>query len=283
MIRNFKRKFMVVFLCAAMIFFASTSTFGFFCGNCSQEVMEIIRQVESMREFVEQTKTMLEELGIETDSLDELIVQTQEALKQTEEALKHTEMMGINLEGLEGELKNRPLELLLKLARKTSELETKRADSNLLIQVFNELYPEQSMFADLAGADQSRIDEVNAIYQEHYDTWSKTIHEATRATFRVTGDQLKELEEDGELREYLSKLLNNPKGNLQALQAANNLAAVQLEESRKLRSLIATQAQDSAINKMKTEKEDETTKERWRKSTTTEQLEYKNDEPCEPY
>ncbi len=278
--KKLKLKIVVVF---SLIVLTFSESFGFFCGNCSQEVMDVIRQATNLEEFVTQTRIILEELGIETDSLEELMTQTKEALKQTEEALKQTEMMGKDLAGLGEDLKKHPLELLMKLAEKTSELETKRADSNLLIQVFNELYPEQSMFADLAGADQSKIDEVNRVYQEHYDKWSKTIHEATRATFRLTGDQLKELEEDDELKDYLTSLLSTPEGNLQALQAANDLAAVQLEESRKLRSLIATQAQDTAFGRMKAEKEDEMIKERWRNATTTDQLEKKNDTPSPLY
>lgn len=273
--------FGIVFFITATLFPSPSN--AFYCSNCSREVMDILRQAKNYYEFVEQTKNMLEELGIETDSLGELFKQTAEALKQTEELIKQTDMDIRNLEQIGDALKNNPLELLRKLAIKTSELETKRADSNLLIQVFNELYPEQSVFAELAGASQEDIDEVNAIYQEHYDTWSRAINEATRATFRVSGDQLKELEEDGELREYISGLLNTPEANLQALQAANSLAAVQLDESRKLRALIATQAQESGINRMKTEKEDEKAKERLRKATATDQLKEIHDEPANWY
>lgn len=255
-----------------------------YCTNCTREFKEMLRHATDITEFVSQTKTMLEQLGIDTDSLAELFIQTEEALKQTaelviqsEEAIKQTEMQIKNLEQLGDDIKNRPLEVLMRLAKKTNEMKTHREEANVLIQVFNELYPEQSEFADLANAGQEEIDAVNQIYQEHYDKWSEAINDATEATFQVSGDQLKELGDDGELRAYIASLLQKPDANLTALQAANDLAAIQLDESRKLRALIATQAQETAINRMKTEKLNEEAEEAARVIWKTDDLDKGDD------
>lgn len=203
------------------------------CENCSTEMttnMQLIKDIQQVIELVEQTK----------------------------QAIQQTEMQIKNLERMAEDLKDNPLDYLMELAELTSELNTYRDEQKALAQIFNELYPEQSYFADLeASATAAEIDAVNKKYQDHYDEWSRQIDESTMATFQVTGRQLKELEDSGELRDYLDSLLSKPEGHMQALEAANQLAARQIEEIRQFRELAATQAQHQALREMKQEKMEE--------------------------
>ena len=219
-----------------------------FCSNCSTVFQQALEYATQLKE------------------LAELVTQTQEAIKQTEMEIK-------NLEKLGKDLRDNPLETLLDLANKTSKLNTYRAEENVLAQIFNELFPEQSMFADLAGASASEIDAANKKYQKHYDEWSKAIDQATQATFQLSGRQLKDMEESGELRGYLENLLNKPEGHMQAIQAGNQLAALQIQEIRQFRELAATQAQSEITQQMKQEKQEEMRKEIKREMTTTDKLE----------
>ena len=215
------------------------------CENCSTETtteMQLIKDIQQVIELVEQTK---------------------QAIHQTEMQLK-------NLERIGEDLADNPLDYLMELAELTGELNTYRDEQKALAQIFNELYPEQSYFADLAGASAEEIEAANKKYQDHYDEWSKQIDEATMATFQVTGRQLKELEDAGELRDYLDNLLREPEGHMQALEAANQLAARQIEEIRQFRELTATQAQHQALNEMKQEKIDEMTDAQWREASKVE-------------
>ena len=234
---------------AAMITISYPATApAVFCSNCSTVFQQVLEYA-----------TQLEELA-------ELVTQTQEAIKQTEMQIK-------NLEKLGKDLRDNPLETLLDLAKKTSQLNTYRAEENVLAQIFNELFPEQSMFADLAGATAGEIEAANKKYQKHYDEWSKAIDQATQATFQLSGRQLKDMEESGELRGYLENLLNKPEGHMQAIQAGNQLAALQIQEIRQFRELAATQAQSEITQQMKQEKQEEMRKEIKREMTTTDKLE----------
>ncbi|MDO5675859.1 MAG: P-type conjugative transfer protein TrbJ [bacterium] len=218
---------------AAMITISYPATApAVFCSNCSTVFQQVLEYA-----------TQLEELA-------ELVVQTQEAIKQTEMEIK-------NLEKLGKDLREKPLETMLDLANKTAKLNTYRAEENVLAQIFNELFPEQSMFADLAGATAGEIEAANKQYQRHYDEWSKAIDQATQATFQLSGRQLKDMEESGELRGYLENLLNEPEGHMQAIQAGNQLAALQIQEIRQFRELAATQAQSEITQQMKQEKQEE--------------------------
>ena len=249
-----KKVFSVAALAAMCIVGHPGSSHAIFCSNCSTVFQQVLEYATQLKE------------------LAELVTQTQEAIKQTEMEIK-------NLEKLGKDLRDNPLETLLDLANKTSKLNTYRAEENVLAQIFNELFPEQSMFADLAGASASEIDAANKKYQKHYDEWSKAIDQATQATFQLSGRQLKDMEESGELRGYLENLLNKPEGHMQAIQAGNQLAALQIQEIRQFRELAATQAQSEITQQMKQEKQEEMANEMWKQAVERHNNAQKNDKP----
>ena len=249
-----KKIFSAAALAAMLIASYPHQAQAYYCSNCSTVFQQVLEYA-----------TQLEELA-------ELVTQTQEAIKQTEMQIK-------NLEKLGKDLRDNPLETLLDLAKKTSQLNTYRAEENVLAQIFNELFPEQSMFADLAGATAGEIEAANKKYQKHYDEWSKAIDQATQATFQLSGRQLKDLEESDELRGYLENLLNDPEGQMQAIQAGNQLAALQIQEIRQFRELAATQAQSEITQQMKQEKQEEMANEMWKQAVERHNNAQKNDKP----
>ena len=215
-----------------------------FCSNCSQEVMEILRHVETIAQMAEEIAKLEQQVS----------------------------MMEQNLKQLPNSLKNNPVDGLNKLARLVGEADTLRADQNTMIQVFNELYPDQSQFAQLAGASDAEIEAANVKYQRNYDNWSAKLNTATKAVFQVSARQLQEMADDGQLESYVSNLLNSPNGQEQALEAANQLAALQLKDSMATRELIATMSQGQAMVAEKTEKQDEMSQEQWRRATKSDKL-----------
>jgi len=215
-----------------------------FCSNCSQEVMEILRHVETIAQFAEEIAKLEQQVS----------------------------MMEQNLRQLPNMLKSNPIEGLNKLAALTNQAATLRADQSTMIQVFNELYPDQSQFAQLAGASDAEIEAANAAYQKNYDDWSAKLDTGIMATFQVTGRQLQEMSDSGQLEGYISNLLQTPNGQEQALEAGNQLAAMQLQDSMKTRELIATMAQGQALKDAKAEKRDEMSQEMWKAATKSDKL-----------
>jgi len=59
---------------------------------------------------------------------------------------------------------------------------------------------------------------------------------------------------------------------MQAIQAGNQLAALQIQEARQFRELMATKAQSDLAKDMKMEKYDEMITEKWRKATNTDKF-----------
>ena len=92
-------------------------------------------------------------------------------------------------------------------------------------------------------------------YHTSWDNWSRRVDDSTRATFQLSGKQLKDLEESGELEAYVNDLLSTPDGQQKALMAGNQLAALQIQEARQLRELLATKIQSDLAGQVKREKE----------------------------
>jgi P-type conjugative transfer protein TrbJ len=157
-----------------------------------------------------------------------------------------------------------------RLANLSSTLRTQRGDMVALGQVFMNLFPEQSLFGDLAGASPEQVQQANVLYEEEWNKWAANVDQATQATFQLSGQQLADLQEAPErFQQYMDNLLSTPDGQQKALMAGNQLAALQVQEARQLRELMATQIQSALASQMKTEKESQMQQEAWRDMSKT--------------
>ena len=102
-------------------------------------------------------KAVIATVAVQMLQYAQQIIEYVEMIKQTEALIQQTEMEIQNLKQLGTELKEQPLDFLLKMAQKTAELETYRADFNVLAQTFNELWPEETNLADLAGGRTRKV------------------------------------------------------------------------------------------------------------------------------
>ena len=162
---------------------------------------------------------------------------------------------------------------LTRLANLSSILRTQRGDMVALGQVFMNLFPEQSLFGDLAGASPAQVEQANARYEAEWNKWAANVDQATQATFQLSGQQLADLQQDTErFQQYIDNLLSTPDGQQKAIMAGNQLAAVQIQEVRQLRELMATQAQSALASQMKGEKESQMMQELWRNVSKTGKL-----------
>ena len=228
-----------------------TPASAIFCSNCSNIFVQALERVTSL------------------EQLSTLTNQYTEAIQQTAQQVQMVQNMMQNTASLPGNLKGQLTGQLTQLASLTSTLKTQRGEMTALAEVFNTLFPEQSMFADLAGAGPAAIAAANKKYRDHWDSWSSEVDEASQATFQLSGQQLQEMQDAGELENYISSLLDSPDGQMKALQSGNQLASIQIQEARKMRELMATSAQSALASQMKAEKESQMQKEWWKISTNT--------------
>jgi len=222
------------------------------CTNCSTVFTQLLEQA-----------TNLEQLSTMTDQYSEAITQTAQQIQLVQHAIQNTMQLP---QAMRGELAGQ----MTQLANLTSQLRTQRGDYTALAQVFNRLFPEQSTFADLTAASTAEeIEAANQQYRQHQDKWSATVDEASLATYQLSGRQLQDLADAGNLENYVQSLLDSPDGQMKAMQAGNQLAALQLQEQRELRELVATSSQSTLAAQMKAEKKDQLEREQWREAMQT--------------
>jgi P-type conjugative transfer protein TrbJ len=205
--------------------------------------------------------------------LTELVSQTEQSIQQTVQQISMVQHAIQNTMQLPSNLRSQFSSQLLQLAQQTTQLTTNRGDITALAQVFNQLFPAQSPFSNLTiNATPDQIAAANKQYQDQYDSWSKQIDQSSQATFQLSGSQLRDMADSGQLQSHINDLLSTPEGQMQALQAGNELAAIQIQEARQFRELMATKTQSDLNRDMKTEKYDETITEQWRKATNTDKF-----------
>ena len=135
------------------------------------------------------------------------------------------------------------------LAKKLSEEES---GYQAMSQDFGEICPRLELLKNItSGAGVKDVKEV-------WDKWSTEVDRAAQATFQLTGSQLKDLGENSEaLDRHINDLLSTPEGQMQAIQSGNSLAAIQVDELRQLRALMATNIQAATQAMMKDEKREQ--------------------------
>ncbi|WP_299393851.1 P-type conjugative transfer protein TrbJ [uncultured Desulfovibrio sp.] len=215
-----------------------------YCTNCSDKVTQALDRVTNL----EQLQTLIK-------GYDEAIQQTAAQLEMVQQNIQQYANMVQNTVRLPREVIRRISDNLSEAGRITAALNSMRADIQGLARIHEELYGTRDDLKNLANLPRNLLTQGVSAYHTSWDTWSDRVDRATQATFQLSGHQLKQLEESGELESYVNSLLDTPEGQQQALMAANQLAALQIQEARQLRELIATKVQSDLASQTKREKE----------------------------
>ncbi len=239
---------LVLMLC--VVFAGSAQAKTVYCSNCSDKVTQAIEKATSL----DQLKTLLKEY-------DELITQTTAQLQMVQQGIDRYANMVKNTVALPANLIRKVSGELSKVARITSALNTIRADVMGIGKVFDELYTAQDELKNLANMPRALLGQGSMTYHTSWDSWSRRVDDSTKATFQLSGAQLKDLENSGELESYINQLLSEPDGQQKAIMAGNQLAALQIQEARQLRELIATKVQSDLASQEKAEKQGQLGKE----------------------
>jgi len=217
--------------------------------------------------------TSVEQLAALKNQVSEAMTQTMQQIEMVRQNVEQYANMVQNTMQLPANLVNELKGNLTKLASLSATLQTQRGDMVALGQIFMNLFPEQSLFGDLAGASPAQVQQANARYEAEWNKWAANVDQATQATFQLSGQQLSELQQDTErFQQYIDNLLSTPDGQQKAIMAGNQLAALQIQEARQLRELLATQAQSALASQMKDEKESQMQQELWREMNKTGKL-----------
>ena len=188
--------------------------------------------------------TSLEQLAKLAGQLEEALTQTEQQIRMVEQNIERYQNMVKNTKNLGQDVLSRLSGEFKRLGDLYQSMETRRGDIDAMRRAYKDMYPSFDNMAEEQGAR----------YQERWQQWSSEVDRATRSTMEQSGRQLKDLQDASSYDSNIQKLLNTPEGRMEAIQAGNQLTAMQLQEARELRGLMATALQEQATVNAKAEK-----------------------------
>ena len=214
------KRFILAMILALPLYAAPAHALTVTCVNCSNIVTQLMERITS----VEQLSTLM-------GSYQESVMQTAQQIRMVQQNIEQYANMLQNTAQLPMNLVNELKGNLTRLANLSSTLRTQRGDVVALGQVFMNLFPEQSLFAELAGASPEQMAQANARYESEWNKWAANVDQATQATFQLSGQQLADLQQDPErFQSYIDNLLSTPDGQQKAIMAGNGLMTFLMSE-----------------------------------------------------
>lgn len=221
-------------LSAVLLCSASAHAYTVYCTNCSTMFTQMMDRVTN----VEQLSTAIDQYGQAMQQTEQQIRMVQQNIEQYQNMLKNTQSLSPSmLTAMNGDFK--------RLANLQSQLKLQRGDMNAMQNMYQEMYPSADSMSSQTGPE----------FNSRLNKWSSASDQAYQATFQMTGRQLNDLQNADAFDAQMQSLLNTPQGRMEALQAANQLAVLQLQESREMRSLMGTYVQAQIQAAAKAERE----------------------------
>lgn len=220
-----------------------------YCVNCSNRFMQSLDRVTN----VNQLKALWKEYGESVQQTAQQVRMVQQNIEQYANMVHNTVTLPINT-------MNRMVGDFNRLSGYVERISARTGEINSMKELYNAFYAKQSALKGIVNtADGTKN------YSTMWDRWSGEVDRAAEATFKLTGTQLADLRNNGELETHIRSLLSTPKGRMEAIQAGNKLAAIQIKEAQETRALMATYLQQEMAKDQKQEKIDQVEEEARRK------------------
>jgi P-type conjugative transfer protein TrbJ len=218
-----------------------------YCTNCSDIFTQALEHT-----------TSIEQLSELYSQVDEAIKQTEQQIELVQQTIKQYENMVQNATSLPNSIKSKITGTFNKLSSLSKQLNTHQGDASTLSQVFSSVYSGSSSIRSLAKSTKDSAASAAESFDEMRQKWAEEVDRGQQSAFQEAGINIKDIQEQAsDLETQIGDLLNSPDGQEKALEAGNQLSAMQLLEARKLRSLLSTQAQATVAKAMKEEKNDQ--------------------------
>lgn len=249
-----RKKIYMFFICTAFLSLFSVNQVlakTVYCSNCSTRFIQLMDRVTN----IDQLRQMVQDYGIYMEQLEKQSLILTESIKQTTIALKNTK-------GLPDGLLEEATYNLIDLADITAGIYSSRGDVVALAEIFEELYPDFESIGELVrNPDESM--------REYWNKMTQKTEQTIQDTFLLSSSQLHDMTQNrDDLNKHIEKLLKEPDGQMQALSAGNALGAMQVQEMRELRLLIAKSVEMATVAAMESEKEKQMANEIWDALTT---------------
>ncbi|WP_162139289.1 P-type conjugative transfer protein TrbJ [Halodesulfovibrio aestuarii] len=191
----------------------------------------------------------MEQLTTAWKQYGEDVQQTAQQVRMVQQNIEQYANMVQNTVTLPVDTMNRMVGDFNRLSGYVERVSARTGEINGMKDLYNAFYAKQSALRGLVNTAEGTKN-----YSTMWDRWSGEVDRAAEATFKMTGTQLADLRNNGELETHIRSLLSTPKGRMEAIQAGNKLAAIQIKEAQETRALMATYLQQEMARTQKKEK-----------------------------
>ncbi len=223
-----------------IIFFQCTRAISqvVYCTNCSDSFTQQLQQV-----------TNIQQLGQLYEQVAQALQQTQQQIQMVQTGFQQLENMVQNTKALPQSLIGQAEGIFGKISSLSQQLKTNNGDISALSQLFKQIYPAQDQIASVVNQWKTTGD--SSAMKAQSATVDQATTDAAAAAFEASGSSISDIQQNASaLDQQIGKLLQTPEGQMQAIQAGNQLVAMQLGEAQKLRQLMSVYVQAQAQKAM---------------------------------
>ena len=232
------------------------------CTNCSSEFTQALMN-----------STSLSQLSELASQVDQAMQQTQQQIQMVQNGANQLQNMVKNTTGLPTSMISKAQGMFSQLTSLTKQLNVNRGDASAMNQIFSATYSSTGAIRSLAAPLKSQAAASGTKLSQEKDTMNDDVFSGQQAAFDASGQNLDDLEQQAaDLDQQMSDLMQTPEGQMQAIQAGNQIAAQSLGESQKLRGLLAVSIQANAKKAASDEADKVASKAAWDAATATDHL-----------
>lgn len=235
-----KKHLVFTLFMACLLAHGTAHAYTVYCTNCSTMFTQMMDRVTN----IEQLSTAIDQYGQAVQQTEQQIRMVQQNIEQYQNMLKNTQSLSPSmLASMSGDFR--------RLAHLQSQLKLQRGDAQAMQNLYQEMYPAAGSLSGQTGPE----------FHSRLNQWSNASDQAYQSTFQMSGRQLNDLQNADAFDAKMQELLTTPQGRMEALQSANQLTAMQLQESRELRSLMGSYVQAQMQAAAKAEREEQVRRE----------------------
>ncbi|MCT4625651.1 P-type conjugative transfer protein TrbJ [Halodesulfovibrio sp.] len=209
-----------------------------YCTNCSNKFMQALDRVTN----VNQLKALWKEYS-------ESVQQTAQQIRMVQQNVEQYANMVYNTVALPADTMNQMVNDFTRMSGYVENISARTGEINSMKELYNAFYSKQAALRGMVNTAEGTKN-----YTDRWDRWSSEVDRACEATFKLSGNQLADLRDNGELEAHIRGLLSTPKGRMEAIQAGNKLTSIQIQEAQATRALMATYVQQQMAQMQKDEK-----------------------------
>lgn len=172
----------------------------------------------------------------------ELIQVAKTELESLKQQIRQYQILMRNMKRLPDDVKRQVERDLRRLAELVTLGRGVSYSSGRIDAAFRETYQDFDYYQSMPVGQRNE-----KTYEAHYRRWTQANHDSVKGALRAANLQADQFTDEAQAMRTIQRQMMGAEGQMQVLQAAGQIAAMQVEQMQKLRQLVATQIQIQSV------------------------------------